>query len=82
VEAGQLEFGADAQVRGVFEPLVRSATARERRSRQHLEAEDGTVGETHDRLRRHLDRSRAQELLDQSRQRFPTDRQGDCVLQL
>jgi hypothetical protein len=29
LEAGQLEFGADAQVRRVFEPLVRSAAARE-----------------------------------------------------
>ena len=56
LEAGQLEFGADPQVRGVLEPLVRPTAAGNRRPGQHLEAEDGTIGQAHDRLGGHFDR--------------------------
>ncbi len=66
LQAGQLELGADPEVRGMLEPLVRSAAAGDGGPGQHLVAQDRAVGQAHDRLGRHFDRARPQELLDQS----------------
>ena len=76
LEAGQLELGADAQIRGVFEPLVRAAAAGDRRPGQHLVAQDGTVGQAHDRLGGHFDGAGPQKFLDQPRERFASDRES------
>ncbi len=64
-QAGQLELGADPELRRPLEPLVRPAAAGDRAAGEQLVAEHGAVRHPHNRLRVHPERTRRQELLHQ-----------------
>ena len=76
LEAGQLELGADPEVRCVLEPLVGTAAARNRAAGEQLESEDGAVGQADDGLGVHADRPGHQELLHQPGEGVRTYRAG------